>query len=98
MEKEAAEMVIEIPQIEEMKAIAEGYDLDLKTDELNSILDQFGKFKDSWQMLADGPDVLPPVAFPRQSAGYRPNREEDPLNAVLCRCAIKGATAGKLAG
>ena len=55
MEKEAAEMVIEIPQIDEMKAIAAGYNLDLKADEFDSILGQFVEFRDSWQMLADGP-------------------------------------------
>jgi amidase len=91
-------MVIEIPGIEQLKVIAEGYGLDLKPHEFDSILQQWGAFKESWQALADAPDVLPPVAFPQRESGRRPSRGEDPLNAVLWRCAIKGASSGKLFG
>jgi amidase len=38
------------------------------------------------------------VAYPQRSPGYRPNREQDPLNAVLYRCAVKGAAVGKRIG
>src|SRR5271156_720723 len=91
-------MAIEIPGIEELESIARSYDIDLKSGELDSIMDQAAAFRDSWQALADGPDELPLVAYPERSPGYRPSREEDPLNAVLCRCAVKGAASGKLAG
>jgi amidase len=91
-------VVIEIPGIDQLKAIAEGYGLELKPHEFDSMLEQWGAFKESWQALADGPDVLPPVAYPKREPGHRPSRAEDPLNAVLWRCAIKGASSGKLAG
>jgi amidase len=91
-------MAIEIPGIEQLRKIGEGYGLNLKPDELDAILKQWGAFTKSWQALADGPDVLPPVAYPKRDPGHRASRGEDPLNAVLWRCAIKGAARGKLAG
>lgn len=34
----------------------------------------------------------------RRDPGYRPSREEDPLNAFVRRCLIEGAETGRLAG
>ena len=91
-------MAIEIPGIDQLRAIATGYSLDLKPDEFHSMLEQLSAFKDSWQALADGPDVMPAVTYPERAPGYRPTRAEDPLNAELWRGAIKGVGGGKLAG
>ena len=39
-----------------------------------------------------------PVRYPERDKGRRPTPEEDPFNAFIRRCEVKGAPTGKLAG
>jgi amidase len=41
---------------------------------------------------------LPPLKYLERDPGFRPAPEDDPLNAILRRCLVKGARSGKLAG
>ncbi len=44
------------------------------------------------------PQALPPLRYTNRDPGARPSADEDPLNAILRRCSVKGAASGKLAG
>jgi amidase len=39
-----------------------------------------------------------PMRYPMRDHGFRPDPNDDPLNAILRRCSVKGAQNGKLAG
>ena len=85
------------PSIDDLRAAAEVYHLDLSAEELAA-----------YQMLSEGvigaltrldqlTQTRPPVKYPRE-AGHRPMMDEDKINAWYWKCSIKGAAAGKLAG
>ena len=44
------------------------------------------------------PGALPVPTYQERNPGYRPSRQEDPLNAIVRLCSVKGASSGKLAG
>ena len=39
-----------------------------------------------------------PIKYRDRDPGVRPSRQEDPFNAIVRRCTLKGAASGKLAG
>ena len=39
-----------------------------------------------------------PLTYRDRDSGSRPHRQEDPFNAIVRRCTLKGATSGKLSG
>lgn len=51
----------------------------------------------SYQRLQELVEYTPPVKYPR-TPGYRPERNEDPLNAWYVKTSIKGAARGPLRG
>ncbi|HJU11632.1 MAG TPA: amidase [Candidatus Binataceae bacterium] len=48
--------------------------------------------------LDRAPSPVPSVKYPERDRGFRPEAKDDPLNAILRRCSVKGARSGKLAG
>src|SRR5262249_34402482 len=44
------------------------------------------------------PQPAPSLKYYQRDPGFRPAPQDDPLNAILRRCSIKGAATGKLAG
>ena len=48
--------------------------------------------------LDQAPANLPEIRYREREPGNRPSRADDPLNAIVRRCSIKGASSGKLAG
>ena len=48
--------------------------------------------------LDRAPSPVPLVKYPERDRGFRPEPKDDPLNAILRRCSVKGARSGKLAG
>ncbi|MCY4388793.1 MAG: amidase [Desulfurellaceae bacterium] len=48
--------------------------------------------------LDQAPANLPEISYREREPGSRPSRADDPLNAIVRRCSIKGAPSGKLAG
>jgi amidase len=57
-----------------------------------------GGLLSSFNNLDDLPEPLPKVEFTDRDPGYRPSAEEDPYNAFIRKCLVKGAQGGKLAG
>lgn len=64
-------------------------------EEMRVIVDDMLKLFDSLDELSM-PEL--PVRYPNRDKGRRPTSDEDPFNAFIRFCEVKGATVGKLAG
>src|SRR5919202_2497273 len=87
------------PTVEQLRKIAGEYSFHFDEDELESYRELIEVvLNDSYQQIDQLAEVEPPpVKYPR-SSGYRPEPEENPLNAWYWRCSIEGADSGLLAG
>jgi amidase len=87
------------PNIEQLRKIANGYNLHLDEAELeayHALVETV--ITTDYQQIEQLPEIEPPpVKYPRTS-GYRPAPEENPLSAWYWKCSVKGADSGPLAG
>ena len=90
-------MRLKRPTIEDIDLIAQQFGLDLATEDLISFQALMEGPLASYERLEQLPCPTPEVKYPR-TPGYRPDGEENPLNAWYYRCSIKGARSGKLKG
>ncbi|MHB8384809.1 MAG: amidase family protein, partial [Candidatus Binataceae bacterium] len=93
-------MEIKPPTDDELRELARAHQIDLTPAEVRSlggaIAAQMGGFE---RIMAMAPEQQSSVArYPNRDPGMRAERSGDPLNAVLRRCHVAGAAAGKLAG
>ena len=91
-------MPIRLPTAEDLRRAAAANYFDLSEQELADfqalISDRFAAYQELERM----PSPREPLKYPDRDPGYRPTRAEDPYNAVLRRCRLRGAASGKLAG
>src|SRR5580700_6705222 len=93
-------MAIELPKKEELKRIAKESNFELSDSEaevIGAILMPIIPFLER----IDQTPIEPSPSVKRyraRDAGRRPTREEDPLNAVVRKIRVKGASSGKLKG
>src|SRR6184192_772441 len=92
-----APRVLRKPPLDELGRIAKAYDLDLSAEDLTSFRTLMDGVLASYRRLDQFAEPTLPVKYPR-NAGYRPQPEENSLNAWYQKCSIKGATSGILAG
>ena len=85
------------PNIEQLKEIARGFGLHLDEEEARSFIGLMQGTLPSYTRLDQLAEPELPVKYPR-SGGYKPDPEENPLNAWYWKCSIKGAGDGPLAG
>jgi len=85
------------PNIEQLKKIAEGFELRLDEEEARSYVGLIEGTLASHRRLDQLTEPQLPVKYPR-AGGYRPEPEENLLNAWYWRCSIKGAEDGPLSG
>lgn len=85
------------PNIEQLKEIAHGFGLHLDEEEARSFVGLIEGTLASYTRLDRLVEPELPVKYPR-SGSYRPEPEENPLNAWYQKCSIKGAEDGPLAG
>ncbi|MFP6837921.1 MAG: amidase [Pseudomonadales bacterium] len=90
-------MPIETPTPEELRAVADGLNLDLSDQDVEAFRGLMGASIAALNQVDAMPDELPPVKYPREPA-TRPAPEDNPLNAWYYRTSIKGASGGKLEG
>jgi amidase len=93
-------MAIKPPTDDELRELARANQIDLTPAEVRSlggaIAAQMRGFE---RIMAIAPEQQPSAArYPKRDPGVRADRAGDPLNAVVRRCHIAGATSGKLAG
>jgi amidase len=94
-------MALQAPTIDELQAIAAARGLSATPPEIAAIRDMIVAQLPALERI----DVFAPAAQPsvlkyreRTVAAGRPDRKDDPLNAIVRRCHVRGAGSGKLAG
>lgn len=87
----------EKPTLDQLRSIAESYSMHMSDADLASFLGLMGGTLESYRRIDQLTEPALPVKYPR-SGGYRPQPEENPLNAWYQKCSIKGAPDGPLAG
>ena len=89
-----------VPDVDEVAAVAKELGIHLSPEEAalyrKYLLEQLSQFDDFVQARLEEP--RPPMVSAARKPGYRPTREEDPLNAWTWKCRIEGAADGVLAG
>src|SRR5258707_14301914 len=93
-------MALPVPSAEELKKIARENHIELRPEELDAL----ESMMPAQMAILDQIDAL--AATPSESvaryrdrkAGTRPSPKDDPLNAIVTRCSVKGASSGPLKG
>ena len=92
-----APRTVQVPSLSELTRIARQHSMDLSGPELDEYRQLIAGFLGSFRRLDQFAEPRLPVKYPRDG-GYRPPPSENPYNAWYWKCAIKGASSGKLAG
>lgn len=93
-------MAFEAPTAEEVKRIAREHHIELTVDELAALQ---GMMRGQLELI-EQIDALPArtlnsvTRYRDRKAGERPSAKDDPLNAIVTRCSVKGAASGPLKG
>src|SRR6266566_3078553 len=89
-----------VPDVDEVVAVAKELGIHLSPEEAvlyrKYLLEQLSQFDAFVQARLEEP--RPPMVSAARKPGWRPTREEDPLNAWMWKCRIEGAAEGVLAG
>jgi len=91
-------MAMSRPTLEEVKRIADRFQLALDGDELRQYWDVVCQSVEGYEDMDSLADLKLPVKYPRTDIGYRPVGEENPLNGWAWKCRIEGASDGPLKG
>ena len=91
-------MTIRKPTAQDLRRLAEANHFEITDAEMGAFEAMIPGLFDSYDQLAQLPEQRPPLRYPSRDAGARPSPVDDPFNAILRRCTLKGATGGKLAG
>ena len=91
-------MALRKPTGDELRRLAEAHHFELSQEELEAFQSMLPGMFASLDELDQKPTNLPPVTYRDRDPGVRPRPEDDPLNAIVRRCSVKGAASGKLAG
>lgn len=90
-------MAVRRPTVEEIFRIAESYNLNPSTDDVDSYIELSQPILDSYARLDQLTAPSLPVKYPR-SPGVRPEPQDNPLGAWYWRCDINGAGCHDLLG
>lgn len=71
---------------------------ELSDEDLNHLLPMMAPMFERLDQLDRLPEPRPPLKHCNRDPGRRPQPKDDPLNAILRRCSVKGGRTGKLAG
>jgi len=83
---------------EELIELAALNHFELSEEELGTFLPMVEAMVRSLNEIDQMPQPTRPLKYYERDPGQRPQRKDDPLNAILRRCSVKGAKSGKLAG
>lgn len=90
-------MNVKKPTIDELRYIAAEYHLDLSDEDLESFQGLMAGSIAAYERIHELTEPKPEVKYAR-TPGYRPQPEDNPLNAWYYKTSIKGAASGALAG
>ena len=91
-------MALRLPTGDDLQRLARANYFELNEEELAAFQDLLPGMIENYEQLEQMTEPREPLKYRDRELGARPTRQEDPFNAILRRCRIKGATAGKLAG
>jgi amidase len=91
-------MPIRIPTEEDLLRLAEDNYFELSENELEQFQELLPRLFADFEVLNRIPLPATPLKYRDRDAGYKPPGSEDPFNAIVRRCILKGAASGKLAG
>ena len=91
-------MTIRLPTAEDLHRIAADNYFELNDEELEAFQSVLPGLFSGYEILEQMPLPKEPLKYRDRDPGYRPSREEDPLNAIFRKCSLRGAASGKLAG
>ena len=89
-----------VPDVDQVVAVAKELGIHLSPEEAvlyrKHLMEQLSQFDAFVQARLE--ELKPPIVSAARKPGWRPTREEDPLNAWMWKCRIEGAAEGVLAG
>jgi amidase len=91
-------MTMRVPGREELIELAALNHFELSEEEITSFLPMIEAMMRGMDELDQMPQPAADIKYRDRDPGYRPQPQDDPLNAILLRCSVKGAKGGKLAG
>ena len=91
-------MALRMPTPDDLERLARENHFELSEEELTSFQEVIPDLFGSYERLERMPLPREPIKYRDRDAGVRPSRQEDPFNAIVRRCTLKGASSGKLAG
>lgn len=86
------------PTLDEIRSLAASEYIDLTDAEASDLATLIDGMLQEIDRLDDLPIPEPEVRYRDRDKGSRPSAEEDPYNAFIRKCLVKGAPDGKLAG
>lgn len=89
--------VVKKPTPDELRAVAGALGMQLSEADVASYLDLMTGTIDNYNQLAEMPNHVPTVTYPR-TPGYFPEGKDNPNNAWYVKSTVKGTPSGKLAG
>src|SRR5437667_11973907 len=93
-----SKMALRRPTTEDLKQLAAANQFRLNPDELADFEAMIPQMFETLDGLDRAPVPSSPLKYPERDPGSRPQTSDDPLNAILRRCSVKGARSGKLVG
>ena len=91
-------MALRMPTPDDLERLAKENHFELSEEERTSFQEVIPDLFGSYERLERMPLPREPIKYRDRDAGVRPSRQEDPFNAIVRRCTLKGASSGKLAG
>jgi len=91
-------MALRLPTAEDLHQMAAANYFELSADEVADFQSLIPSMFASLDRLEQMPEAPVPLTYRERDPGFRPSRQDDPLNAIVRRCSVKGAASGKLAG
>jgi amidase len=85
------------PTLDQMKEIVTSLHMSMSDREVSEYLDVMEGTFQAYDRVAQLPDYLPEVRYPR-TPGYRPSAAENTLNAWAVKTEVRGAAHGPLSG
>ena len=91
-------MPLRKPTTDDFHRLAQANHFELSTEEADAYAAMLPDMFAALDALEQAPANLPEITYRERDPGNRPSRADDPLNAIVRRCSVKGAPSGKLAG
>ena len=91
-------MPIRLPTANDLRRLAEANYFELSDDELADFQELIPDMFGSYEVLERMEEEPVPFNYRDREPGYRPSMIDDPYNAIVRRCTLRGSGNGKLAG